>query len=472
MTRGWLQRAVFILLLAVVLLVPISARAQSVGGACSGNAWAALQPSGHELYCYSSAWAYPAYQFGSANGASCSSTLAGEMQWTGSAMQYCDGTNWDTITAGTNQPIAFSFTNQTAVSTSSTISSNAVTLSGFTGTVSATCGTGCTAIARNGTWGSTTVSGFQSGDTIAIRQTSSASLNTATNATVTAGTTVSGTWSVTTTNSTPNAFSFTDVTGATTSWTYCSNAVALSGFTGTLSAVCNTGCTSIALNGVYGGTTVSGFTSGSTISICQIASSSASTAATASVTVGNTTSSTWTVTTGADTCPGVNTPGTTCPDGTVYAGVSNDGNVKMFVTPCDLGQSLVSGSCTGTRSTYSWNNGASTYYTTGVTNTNTGKTNTSTLNGITSSDSPYKAAQACAGLSFGGYSDWYLPASSEATVMSTTYYSVISGFTTSNNYWSSTELTNSTATQINANGGGIHGQNKAPALIVRCARHN
>jgi len=381
---------------------------------------------------------------------------------------------WNTISTSGNTPTAFSFTNQTGVSTNSTISSNAVTLSGFTGTVSATCGTNCTAIARNGSWGGTTVTGFASGDTIAIRLTSSASLNSAVNATVTAGTTVSGTWSVTTTASTPSAFNFTDVTGAVTTWTYCSNAVTLSGFTGTVTAVCNAGCTAIALNGVYSGTTVGGFVSGNTISICQAASSSASTPATASVTVGNTTSSTWTVTTGADTCPGVNTIGTTCPDGTVYAGVSLDGDVKVYVTPCDAGQSL-SGSCTGTRTTETWNNGTTTYYTTGYTNQNTGKANTIGLNTIgTTSDSPYQAATYCATLSAFGHSDWYLPAYGEAnnTINNAANSAAIGGFQAATTYWVSTELNNGSAFVITPSTGATGSAgNKNIARNIRCMRH-
>ena len=124
-----------------------------------------------------------------------------------------------------------------------------------------------------------------------------------TNATVTAGSTTSGTWAVTTTSNTPSAFGFTNVTGANTALSIASNAVTLSGFTGSMTAVCGTGCTNIAHNGAWGGTTVTGFASGDTIAILQTASSSASTATTATVTVGNTVSGTWQVTTGSDSLP-------------------------------------------------------------------------------------------------------------------------------------------------------------------------
>ena len=90
----------------------------------------------------------------------CDTNKAGMLQWTGTYFQGCNGSAWGTFgqTGGTS-PLAFSFTNQTNVATSTTITSNAVTLSGFSGTVSATCGSGCTAIARNGVWGGATVAG-------------------------------------------------------------------------------------------------------------------------------------------------------------------------------------------------------------------------------------------------------------------------------------------------------------------------
>lgn len=122
------------------------------------------------------------------------------------------------------EPDAFSFTDQTGVATGSTVTSDAVTLSGFNIILTATCGTGCTAIARNGVWGGTTVTGFMSGDTIAIRQVASGSPSTVTTATVVVGTYTSDTWSVTTPcssgsqtfNYTGNQQPFTLPTGCTT----------------------------------------------------------------------------------------------------------------------------------------------------------------------------------------------------------------------------------------------------------------
>ena len=97
------------------------------------------------------------------------------------------------------QPNAFSFTNQTGVALSSAIASNNVTLGGGFTSLTATCGAGCTGISINsGAFVAGPVSGVNSGNTIAIRQTSSGSYGTQATTSVTIGTTTSSTWSVTT----------------------------------------------------------------------------------------------------------------------------------------------------------------------------------------------------------------------------------------------------------------------------------
>jgi hypothetical protein len=400
------------------------------------------------------------------SGAACASTNAGAIRWSSSVLYICNGTAWSVVVNG-NTPAAFAFTNQTGTNTNATISSNAVTLTGFGGTLTATCGTGCTAIARNGSWGGTTLAGFGAGDTIAIQQTSSSSLGTTTNATVTVGSTVSGTWAVTTSSSTPSAFSFTNQTGVSTGYTVSSNAVTLSGFTGSLTANCGSGCTAIALNGVWGGTSYSGFTSGSTIAIRQLASTTTGTTTNATVTVGATTSSTWTVTT-ASACQAGITIGGTCPDGTIYAGLSPDTNVPMYTTPCDAKKYWNGSSCTacttglwsGSGSTcsttyastnyVSWNNGTSNWTTTGYTSTTTGKANTAGLVALNDAGAPYDAADYCGTLSAFGHTDWYLPALNELNILYTNR-TAIGNFDTTDgtneigvsfpgSYWSSSEV--------------------------------
>jgi hypothetical protein len=95
----WAQRAALFLVLVATIFTPNMARAQvaAAGATCTGAGVAAVQTTGDNLYCRSSIWTNPAYQFGSANGATCTSTLAGEVQWISGVLQVCDGTNWDTL---------------------------------------------------------------------------------------------------------------------------------------------------------------------------------------------------------------------------------------------------------------------------------------------------------------------------------------------------------------------------------------
>src|ERR1700722_7592110 len=98
MKRCRAQRAVILLLLVVNCFLPNGTRAQvAAGGTCSGAAVPAMQASGNKLYCYTSVWTYPAYQFGSANGATCASGLAGQVRWNGGSLQVYGGSNWDTL---------------------------------------------------------------------------------------------------------------------------------------------------------------------------------------------------------------------------------------------------------------------------------------------------------------------------------------------------------------------------------------
>ena len=162
-------------------------------------------------------------------------------------------------------------------------------------------------------------------------------------------------------------------------------------------------------------------------------------------------------------CCGSSTPspGTVCSDGTVYAGLSPDGNEKMCVTPADSGS-------------FSWNDGVEDYVVTGYTSTTDGDGNTGGIASKLDSESPHHAVQYCGSLLAYGYNDWYLPAKDELNVIYTNNVA-IGGFDKSNSvqyYWSSSELGtfavwhqrftdgNQTATYYY----------KASYLHVRCAR--
>jgi len=84
--------------LIAVLLWPMSGAAQ-VGNSCTTNGTVGTSnPTGTVeglLLCSSGAWVYPAVQIGSTS-ATCNSTNAGTLQWTGSAFQICTGSSWTT----------------------------------------------------------------------------------------------------------------------------------------------------------------------------------------------------------------------------------------------------------------------------------------------------------------------------------------------------------------------------------------
>ncbi len=375
----------------------------------------------------------------------------------------------------TQGPSAFSFTNQTGVSQSATIVSNTVTLSGFTGPLAADCN-GCSAIIRDGVVGTTSAI-FSPGDTVALEVLSSSSANTAVTATLTVGATTSGTWSVTTgsgSSNTPVAFNFQNQTNVIPNTTISSNAVQISGFTGTLTATCDSGCTNIEVEGVWQGATTATVSPGNWIAIQQTSSSSTSTLTSASITIGSTTSSPWTVTTSAttDPCSGSPTIGTTCADGTIYAGLSPDGNVPMYTTPCDIGLTWTGSVCSGVRLTETWNDGSTNYTVVGASSATSGSTNTATLvaQGTSPSPAPYNAARYCATMSANGHSDWYLPSTDELNVLYTNEAAIGNFDLSGNYYWSSTEYSSNYADNQQFSSGTQPNNIKNATNDVRCVR--
>lgn len=140
--------------------------------------------------------------------------------------------------------------------------------------------------------------------------------------------------------------------------------------------------------------------------------------------------------------------GEVCPDGTIYAGISPDGNIPMYTTPCDQGMHGTQSHCEGQRTHLQW--GTSGTWTEFSSKT-TGELNTINLvekygkgkdnGGVVGAP----AAQACADLKVGGLK-WYLPSVAEFALLRTNF-KVIGGFENSatgeiavaNPYWSSTE---------------------------------
>ncbi len=179
----------------------------------------------------------------------------------------------------------------------------------------------------------------------------------------------------------------------------------------------------------------------------------------------------WSVTNAGGDCTASPSIGTVCADGTIYAGLTPDGSVKMFTTRCDYGQTWDGSNCTGTRSGLSWNNGTSNYTTTGYTSAATGKSNSAGIAALTDAGSPHIAAQYCENLNTNGRTDWYLPALAELNVMYINKVAIRNFDVPTGGYWSSTEDTNASAYYERFSDGAqpTTSKNNGTAL-VRCVR--
>lgn len=160
-------------------------------------------------------------------------------------------------------------------------------------------------------------------------------------------------------------------------------------------------------------------------------------------------------------------PGTVCADGSIYAGISPDGNIPMFTTPADAGQ-------------FAWNDANSTgNTTTGQTSFVTGQANTSALIGLDSNSAvggiqPHRAAQHCANLSAHGHDDWYLPSQNELNVLRLNSAAIggfdLSGSNPAGWYWTSSEGTQTIARNQRFSDGTTGSTFKYTGMSVRCVR--
>lgn len=281
-------------------------------------------------------------------------------------------------------------------------------------------------------------------------------------------------------DATPAAFNFNDLANQSTSALVASNILQITG----ISCVVNVAasgeggpqfrtCGDAACSTVLIDWTVSGTIDNNDYLQLRLTTSAAGgDTYSATVSVG-TAADVWNVTPTGD-CSGSPAPGTVCPDGTVYAGLSPDGSVKMFVTRCDAGQTWDGTACTGTRSGLTWNNGEDDWVQTGSGSPITGKSNTAML-AVLDSDSDsagvqdHVAAVYCHNLSQDGYTDWYLPAVNEVAVIYGNK-GVIGGFEATGSYYSSTENYDHFADTRRFSDGSAQSVYKNAGFFVRCAR--
>jgi hypothetical protein len=277
-------------------------------------------------------------------------------------------------------------------------------------------------------------------------------------------------------NAVPNAFSFTNLANQTTSTLVTSNIVQVTGMNcsvvTTISGpgapayrICSDAACSTVLQSWTTGS--SSITTGQYMQVQQTTSVSGGVTFTATVLVGGG-ASVWAAST-TGSCASSPAVGTVCADGSVYAGLSADGNLPMYAQRCDLGMTWNGATCTGVRSIIAWNNGAGSYVLESQTNTSTGRANTAALAALGDADSPHTAAIDCVGLNEDGHTDWYLPSRNE---LATIYAGVgaIGNFNLGTYYWSSSEFNISNASGQRFSDGLQNTISKTTANYVRCVR--
>lgn len=153
--------------------------------------------------------------------------------------------------------------------------------------------------------------------------------------------------------------------------------------------------------------------------------------------------------------------GTTCSDGSLYAGMFNDEH--YYTLEDDQGE-------------YTWNDGSTNWVATNATSDTDGQSNTAILDDLTNASMWYHAAVICYDLEEHGHSDWFLPAREELNMLWENRYD-IGGFRTDGGsaenpdyYWSSTEADAAGAWTVRFEDGFEANITKNAEFPVRCVR--
>ena len=201
-----------------------------------------------------------------------------------------------TTRAADTTPEAFTFKDQAEAEPGSSVTSDAITVSGIEAAVSISVDGGSLVVDGSAFSGAT----VSNGQTVAVKVTASSAFSTATTAKVFIGG-VSTHFKVTTraADTTPEAFAFTEQTEAEPGASVTSNAIAVSGIEAAV-PISVTGGSLVVDGSAFSGATV---TNGQTVAVKATASSSFSTATTATVTIGGVSANFKVTTRAADTTP-------------------------------------------------------------------------------------------------------------------------------------------------------------------------
>lgn len=203
-----------------------------------------------------------------------------------------------TISQATDDtPNQFTLNNQNNVNPSTTVTSNTITVSGINVPITASVsGSSATFRVNNGSY-TTANKTVNNGDTINVRMVSAATFSTARSTTLNLNG-VTDTWTVTTraANTTPNAFSFNNVSSASTATQYTSNTITVSGIEAGITASISGGGGTFSVNGGAYSSTSRTVNNGDQITLRMTSSASYSTTTTTTLNLNGVTGS-WQLTT-------------------------------------------------------------------------------------------------------------------------------------------------------------------------------